>query len=89
MSDNWANLTVSLQRAATELAQIAEALPGIRTCHQIEQQAKALDHVSEEAHDGATILRANVTSRLRQRTALLSANVSLDATSDQQADGKS
>jgi hypothetical protein len=89
MSDNRANLAVSLHRAATDLSEVATALPGLRTDQEIEHQAQVLDHIAEEASDGASILRALIARWQRERAAQPAASVPCDPASHNQADGGS
>jgi hypothetical protein len=57
------NLTASLQATAADLSGVANGLAGLGTDDQIEQQAKILDRVAEDAGQGAAILRALIVRR--------------------------
>ena len=57
------NLTASLQATAADLSGVANGLAGLGTDDHIEQQAEILDHVAEDASQGAAILRALLVRR--------------------------
>ena len=88
MSDTRVNLATSLHRIATALSEVAAALPVLETNRDIELQAQLLDHIAEEACDGATILRVLAARRERDRTAQPPVIVPSDPASDHQADGE-
>ena len=75
------NLAASLQSTTTELSQIAHGLADLIVDDDIEQQAKTLDRVAEDANEAATILRALIVRRerphepLRRRVPRDAANV--------------
>lgn len=60
-----ANLAASLRSNATDLSEIANGLAGLSTDDEIEQQAKILDHIAEDARESASILRALIVRRER------------------------
>ncbi len=59
------NLTASLHSVATDLSGVANGLTGLSTDEEIEQQAKILDRIAEDASQGAAILRALIVRRKR------------------------
>jgi hypothetical protein len=59
------NLTASLHSIATDLSGVANGLAGVSTDEEIEQQAKILDRIAEDAGQGAAILRALIVRRKR------------------------
>ena len=59
------NLTASLHSTATDLTGLANRLSGLSTDDEIEQQAKILDRIAEDASQGAAILRALIVRRKR------------------------
>lgn len=59
------NLTASLHATAAELSGVANALAGLGTDDEIEQQAKILDCIAEDASQGARILRTLIVRRQR------------------------
>jgi hypothetical protein len=59
------NLTTSLHATAADLSGIANGLAGVSTDDEIEQQAKTLDRIAEDAKEGAAILRALIARRQR------------------------
>jgi hypothetical protein len=59
------NLTTSLHATAADLSGIANGLAGVSTDDEIEQQAKTLDRIAEDASEGASILRALIVRRQR------------------------
>lgn len=59
------NLTASLRATAEDLSGVANGLAGLGTDDQIEQQAKILDRVAEDAGQGAAILRTLIARRER------------------------
>jgi hypothetical protein len=64
------NLAASLQRTAMDLSGVANGLAGLSTDDEIEQQAKTLDCIAEDASEGASILRAQVVRRERPHSLL-------------------
>ena len=52
------NLAASLHSTTTDLSQIAHGLADLSADDEIEQQAKTLDRIAEDANEAATILRA-------------------------------
>ncbi len=77
------NLTTSLHRTATDLTGVANGLAGLSTDDEIEQEAKILDRVAEDAGQGADILRAMIVRRKRAR-GLLPRRVPRNATNAHQ-----
>jgi hypothetical protein len=59
------NLTASLHSTATDLSEVADGLAGVSTDDEIEQQAKILDHIAEDASQGTAFLRAPIVRRKR------------------------
>ena len=59
------NLAASLQSTTTELSQVAHGLADLSADDEIEQQAKTLDRIAEDANEAATILRALIVRRQR------------------------
>ncbi|HUY52502.1 MAG TPA: hypothetical protein VMV92_43510 [Streptosporangiaceae bacterium] len=59
------NLAASLHSTAGDLAEVANGLAGLSTDDEIEQQAKTLDRIAEDATEGASILRAQIVRRER------------------------
>lgn len=59
------NLAASLQSTTTELSQVAYGLSDLIADDEIEQQAKTLDRIAEDANEAATILRALISHRAR------------------------
>ena len=59
------NLTTSLHATAADLSGIAHGLAGLSTDDEIEQQAKTLDRIAQDASEGAAILRALIARRQR------------------------
>ncbi|MDX6418141.1 MAG: hypothetical protein QOG28_2761, partial [Trebonia sp.] len=59
------NLTASLHATAADLSGVANGMAGISTDDEIEQQAKTLDRIAEDASEGAAILRAMIVRRKR------------------------
>lgn len=59
------NLTASLHATAADLSGVANGMAGINTDDEIEQQAKTLDRIAEDASEGAAILRALIVRRQR------------------------
>jgi hypothetical protein len=57
------NLTVSLHSTVTGLTGVANSLSGLRTDDEIEQQARTLDRIADDASEGAAILRALIVRR--------------------------
>jgi hypothetical protein len=64
------NLAASLRRAALDLSEVEAGLADLSTDDEIERVAKILDHIAEDATDGATILRVLVARRERARSPL-------------------
>ena len=60
------NLAASLQSTTTELSQVAHGLAELSVDDEIEQQARTLDRIAEDANEAATILRALIVRRDRQ-----------------------
>jgi hypothetical protein len=56
------NLIASLHSTATDLSEVAISLAGLSADDEIEQQAKILDRIAEDARQGAAILRADRSS---------------------------
>jgi hypothetical protein len=69
MTDTRVNLAASLHRLAMDLSEVAAALPALGTDQEIEQQADMLDHIADEARDGAAILRGLIAHREREHSA--------------------
>jgi hypothetical protein len=59
------NLTASLYVTAADLSGVANRLAGVSTDDEIEQQAKTLDRIAEDASEGAAVLRALIVRRER------------------------
>jgi hypothetical protein len=59
------NLTASLHVTVTDLSGVANGLAGVSTDDEIEQQAKVLDRIAEDASEGAAILRMLIVRRMR------------------------
>ena len=59
------NLAASLHSTTTDLSQIAHGLADLSADDEIEQQAKTLDRIAEDANEAATILRALIARRAR------------------------
>jgi hypothetical protein len=59
------NLTASLHATAEDLSGVANGMAGVSTDDEIEQQAKTLDRIAEDASEGAAILRALIARRQR------------------------
>ena len=85
MSDTRVNLATSLHSTTVNLSEVAAALPALGTDEDIERLAKILEHIAEEASDGATILRVLITRHERERVAGLRASAPRVAASDHQA----
>ena len=65
MSDGTrADLAASLHSTAMDLSEVAGGLAGLAD-DEIEQQARILDRIAEEANDGAAILRGLLARRER------------------------
>ena len=58
------NLTASLRVTVRDLSGVANGLAGVRTDDEIEQQAKVLDRIAEDASEGAAILRMLTVRRM-------------------------
>jgi len=59
------NLAASLHSDAMDLSEVADGLTGLSTDDEIEQQAKILDRIAENANEGAAIVRALIVRRER------------------------
>jgi hypothetical protein len=59
------NLTASLHVTVTNLSGVANGLAGVSTDDEIEQLAKVLDRIAEDASEGAAILRMLIVRRMR------------------------
>ena len=59
------NLIASLHATTVDLSGVANGLAGFSTDDEIEQQAKILDRIAEDASEGAAILRALIARRQR------------------------
>jgi hypothetical protein len=59
------NLTASLHVTVTDLSGVANGLAGVSTDDEIEQLAKVLDRIAEDASEGAAILRMLIVRRMR------------------------
>lgn len=57
------NLAASLHGTATDLSEVANGLAHLSTDDEIEQQARILDRIAEDANEGAAILRALIARR--------------------------
>lgn len=65
-----ANLAASLHSTTTELSEVVRQLAGLSTDKEIEQHAEILDHIADNAREGAAILRAALAARRRSRPPL-------------------
>lgn len=74
------NLAASLRSTTTDLSEVAHGLADLSTDDEIEQQAKILDRIAEDANEAATILRALIVRRERLHE-LLPRRVPRDAAS--------
>lgn len=59
------NLTASLHATTADLSRVANGMAGLSTDDEIEQQAKTLDRIAEDASEAAAILRALIARRQR------------------------
>lgn len=59
------NLAASLHSATTNLSEVAHGLADLSADDDIEQQAKTLDRIAEDANEAAIILRALIARRAR------------------------
>ena len=59
------NLTASLHATAADVSGVANGLAGLSSDDEIEQQAKILDGIAEDARQGAGILRTLIVRRQR------------------------
>jgi hypothetical protein len=64
------NLAASVHGTALDLSEVADSLAGLSTNDEIEQQARILDRIAEEANEGATILRTLIIRRERMHSPL-------------------
>jgi len=64
-TDITANLTASLHATTADLSGVANGMAGLSTDDEIEQQAKTLDRIAEDASEAAAILRALIARRQR------------------------
>lgn len=65
-----ANLAASLHSTTTELSEVVRQLAALTTDNEIEQHAKILDHIADNAREGAAMLRAALAARRRSRPPL-------------------
>lgn len=65
-----ANLAASLRTTATDLSRVANGLGGLSTDDEIEQHAAMLDHIAEDAIEGASILRTLIVARESEQSSL-------------------
>jgi len=64
-TDITANLTASLHATTADLSGVANGMTSLSTDDEIEQQAKTLDRIAEDASEAAAILRALIARRQR------------------------
>ena len=76
------NLTASLHATIADLSGVAHGLADLSADDEIEQQAKALDRIAQDASEGAAILRTLIVRRKRAH-GLLPRRIPRDATSAQ------
>jgi hypothetical protein len=65
-----ANLAASLLSTTAELSEVVRELANLSTDKEIELHAETLDHLANNAREGAAILRAALATRRRLRPSL-------------------
>jgi hypothetical protein len=65
-----ANLAASLHSTASDLSKVANGLAGLSSDDEIERHATILDHIAEDAREGASILRTLIVRRERAHSPL-------------------